>query len=447
MDSLAGQDPHSATRILGAYLRRAAARASRDGQPDPFAAGFLTEYTPAARDVISPCAAGAPATFVVEVLPFVLEIAAAKEASREAGGKASWAHPYLGTHDVGSLLIRGLDQALHALAASQPDTVGNALQQLMAINGPETNYVAARVHTVVDQPDEAVAWLLADDRFRQGTWDDVLWATRDMIKSVTPRCSDDSLESLLTALLDHYPSWERPRPDRRGLLGITQYRLLSAVDPTRRSDLVSRRLGEWDRKFGRDTPGVLTLSPSSAVGDVVSAISDTAAARMKDKHWLKALAVYAKPENNGPWSRRGGAFALSQTLGRQAEREPQRFARLILALNSSTPLVYFTAVLHAAAPSLDANVFAELCAHIYQRVGPSSIPEICRAIESNPTKTNQALVGLLEIFPKTRPPATATPRPMTSSPQGSTPAEDRSHVRLERCCGRESSTCPHLRRL
>ena len=398
LDSLAGQDPHSATRILGAYLRRAAVRASQDGQPDPFTAGFLSEYAPAARDVISPCADGAPATFVVEVLPFVLEIAAAKEAGRESGDKTSWAHPYLGTHDVGSLLIRGLDQALRALAASQPDTARRALQQLMAINGPETNYIVARVHTVIDQPDEAVAWLLADDRFRQGTWDDVLWATRDMIKSVTPGCSKDSLDSLVTALLGHFPSWERPRLDRRGLLGITQYRLLSAVDPTRRSDLVRRRLGEWERKFGKDAPGILTLSPSSAVGDAVSAISDAAAVRMKDKHWLKALAVYAKPENNGPWSRRGGAFALSQTLRRQAELDPQRFARLILALDSTTPLVYFTAVLHANAPSLDANVFAELGAHTYQCVGPSSIPEICRAIESNPTRTNQALVRLLDIF-------------------------------------------------
>ncbi|MEY2247252.1 NACHT domain-containing protein [Streptomyces sp. BF23-18] len=398
LDSLAAQDSRSATRILGAYLRRAAARASQDGQPDPFTAGLLTDYTPAARDVITPCADGAPATFVDEVLPFVLEIAATKEASREAGGKTSWAHPYLGSHDVGSLLIRGLDQALRALAASQPDTVRNALQQLMAINGPETNYIVARVHTVFDQPDEAVAWLLADNRLRQGTWDDVLWATRDMIKSVTPRCSNDSLNSLLTSLLAHYPCWERPRPDRRGLWGITQYRLLSAVDPTCHSDLVRRRLGEWDRKFGKDAPGILTASPSTAVSDVVSAIGDTAAARMKDKQWLKALAVYAKPENNGPWSSRGGALALSQTLGRQAEREPQRFARLVLALNRTAPLVYFTAVLHAVAPSLDANVFADLCAHTYQCVGPSSIPEICRAIESNPTRTNQGLVGLLDTF-------------------------------------------------
>ncbi|MEU3342560.1 NACHT domain-containing protein [Streptomyces sp. NPDC006668] len=398
--SLASDDPHSATRILGAYLRRSAVRASQAGQPDPFTAGLLTEYTPTARDVISPCADGAPATFVSEVLPFILKIAAAKEASTQAGGNTSWVHPYLGTHDVGSLLIRGLDQALRALAASQPDTVRNALQQLMAINGPETNYIVARVHTAVDHPDEAVAWLLADDRFRQGGWEDVLWATRDMVKSVTSRCSNDSLDCLLTALLDHYPSWERPRPDRRGLFGITQYRLLSAVDPTRRSDLVRRRLGEGDRKFGKDTPGVLTPSPPLEVGDVVAAIGDTAAARMKDKHWRKALAVYAEPQNNGPWSRRGGAFALSQTLGRQAEREPQRFARLVLALNSTAPLAYFTAVLHAVAPSLDANEFADLCAHTYQCVGPSSIPEICRAIESNHTKINQALVGLLDTFSK-----------------------------------------------
>ncbi|MGW6882654.1 hypothetical protein ACWGEU_20605 [Streptomyces goshikiensis] len=395
---LAEQDPHRATRILGAYLRRTAARASQDGQPDPFTAGFLTEYTPAARDVITPCVAGAPALFVVEVLPFILEIAAAKEGRRGAGGQPSWAHAYLGTHDVGSLLIRGLDKALCALAASQPGTVRNALQQLMAINGPETNHIVARAYTAVDQPDEAVTWLLADNSLRQGVWDDVLWATRDMIKSVTPRCSSDSLDSLITALLGHYPSWELPRPDHRRSFGITQYRLLSAVDPTRRTDLVRRRLGEWDRKFGRDAPGILTLSPSSEVGDVVSAIGDTAAARMKDSHWLKALAVYAKPENNGPWSTRGGAFALSQTLGRQAEREPQRFARLVLALDSTAPLVYFTAILHAVSPSMDPIGFAGLCTHIYQRVGPSSIPEICRAIETNHTKTSHALVGLLDTF-------------------------------------------------
>ncbi|MFJ2862591.1 hypothetical protein [Kitasatospora sp. NPDC087314] len=400
LQSLTSRDPQSATRILGAYLRRTAVRAAQDGHEDPFKAGLLTDYTPSARDAITPCAAGAPAAFVSEVLPFVLKIAAAKEARGKDTGQSPWAHMYLGAYDVGSLLIRGLEQALGALAASQPGIVDDALRQLMAINGPETNYIVARVHTTVDRTDEAVRWLLADDALRQGIWDAVLWATRDMIKFVSRRCSSATFNCLLTALLQLYPSWERRRPDHRGfglgLLGITQYRLLSAVDPTRLTDLARRRLGEWERKF--ETPGVLAPAPASEVRAVAPPISDEAGARMKDSHWLNALAIYAKPEHNEQWSTQGGAFELSQTLGRRAEREPQRFARIALTLDSASPLIYFAAILRAVAPSLDADHFTDLCVHVYQCVGPSSIPDICRTIDSNRTNTNQALVELLDRF-------------------------------------------------
>ncbi|MFR9800472.1 hypothetical protein ACL02U_31925 [Streptomyces sp. MS06] len=395
LQSLAQSHPENAARIMGAFLRRAAARASQDGHEDPFTARLLTNYPPSARDVIGQLSSSAPAVFVDEVLPFVLEFARTKAAGGGSGGRQRWARMYLGAYEIGSLLVRCLDEALRALAYAQPETVDEALQCLAAVDGPETNYIVSRLYTVVDRPDEAVQWLLADSCHRQSLWDEVTWSTRDMITSASSRCSAESLDRLLSSLLSFHPPWDTPGIHGHSRVGLTQYRLLSAVDPDRRTGHVRRRLGEWERKFGT---GVLTPMPTSYVRGVESPISDEAAARMKNAHWLRALAIYADPERSTHLGTAGGADELAQTLGRQAEREPQRFASLALQMNSDSPLVYFAAVLRAVSPRLDADCLAALCTHIYRACGPGSITELCRAIETNLANTDQNIVGLLGEF-------------------------------------------------
>lgn len=69
-------------------------------------------------------------------------------------------------------------------------------------------------------------------------------------------------------------------------------------------------------------------------------------------------------------------------------------------LDNDSPLIYFTAILRATSPHLDADCFATLCNRIHRSGGPSSIPDLCRAIESNLANTNQDLVGLLDEFSK-----------------------------------------------
>ncbi|MEU9914775.1 hypothetical protein [Streptomyces sp. NPDC051001] len=392
LQSLAQSDPQSATRILGAYLRRAVARASQGGHEDPFKAGLLTNYPPTAREVIGQLSSGAPAAFVHQVLPFVLDFAAAKSAN---GGQPLPTRMYLGAYEFGSLLVRGIDEALRALAHTNPEIVDATLPRLTVVNGPETNYIVSRLYTKVDRPDEAVEWLVADSCRRQSLWDEVTWASRDMIASVSARCSAESLNRLLTSLLSFHPAWDTPGIRGHSRVGLTQYRLLAAVDPNRGTDQVRRRLGEWERKFGTV---VLTPVPSTYIRGTESPISDAAATRMKDAHWLKALAIYAEPERNTHWSTRGGADELSQTLGRQAEREPQRFASLALKLDGNSPLTYFTTILRGASPFLDTDCFGALCAHIYRSCGPGTITELCRAIETNLANTDQNIVGLLEEF-------------------------------------------------
>lgn len=71
---LLDKDPVGAARVTGAFLRRGLSRAQADGMADPFESGHLDTHS-TADDIFHQITEHAPAEFLEEVLPFVVEVA------------------------------------------------------------------------------------------------------------------------------------------------------------------------------------------------------------------------------------------------------------------------------------------------------------------------------------------------------------------------------------
>lgn len=396
--SIAETDPVGTARIIGARLRRGSERARQDGCADPFVSGHIADTSQTASLIIDRVSGTAPSAFVREVLPVVAEIAASSSQTRgytPPGGR--WAHCHMGSYSVDSALITGLESALRALPTADPLAAADALHRLGNANLTELRLLTCRLHTVGHNANVAIDWLLSDENNLQLGWPgSSRWATRELIEAAARYCSEDELDRLTTALLHHYPVWERHRakgePSR---FGYSQYELLSALPVDRRSDAVRRRLDEWERKF----PGMRPTPPQGPIGGGVnSPISDAASDRMTDDQWLRALKKYAAPRTCKVWPLRGGAHELAHTLGRAAAQEPERFTALALRLVPESPAIYINTVLQQVAPHVDPERWTQLALHAHDTIGANAASAICQALSTAPDNYTPALRPLLDSY-------------------------------------------------
>jgi hypothetical protein len=253
---LKSDDPAAAARLIGAYLRRAHVRAQADGSADPFASGHLDAYSSSGgASTISEVAAAAPAEFVDQVLPFVHSVVgAAAELVRPDGHRASsrWWYRHVGDdHEIDDAVYGGVEKALRRLATLQPQETTVLIRPLADSEADELRFLACRTFAAAGSGDDAVDWLLSNERNLELGWaDSRRWASRELIETATRHCDDERLQALAQQLLDYYPAWEKSA-QRRHLYGRAQYELLSAIEPSRRSAEVTRRLGELERKFAK----------------------------------------------------------------------------------------------------------------------------------------------------------------------------------------------------
>jgi hypothetical protein len=107
-------DPAGAARLTGAHLRRGLARARADESADPFDSGHLDRNSPSAS-VIAEVAGKAPAAYLKEVLPFVVDVATG-DATQVDGRLPTgpWGLRTVGsTYGVDDSVFHGCLQALH----------------------------------------------------------------------------------------------------------------------------------------------------------------------------------------------------------------------------------------------------------------------------------------------------------------------------------------------
>jgi len=395
---LKADDPAGATRLIGAYLRRARARARLDGGSDPFSSGHLDEYSSGGGEsTIREVAAAAPTEFIDEVLPFVRSVVeAAGEVVRPDGRRASsrWSHRYVNGRGIDDALYGGVEEALRRLGAERPHETATLIRSIADSNAEELRFLVCRTFAAARSDNSAIDWLVSNDRnLRLGWADSPRWASRELIEVATRRCDDEHLEALAQRLLNYYPDWEKGA-DRRRIYGRAQYELLSAIQPSRRNVQVARRLGELERKFSNSPP----VGPQAVEAHFVGApIPDKAVDFLTDDDWLRAIRKYRSSETN--WSGDvpvGRANELANLLGTRAKVEPKRFARLALTFDTDTPAVYFDRVIDAVAGRVSAELLTELCCCARNAASQDVGRAICHAIEAVGADINDTLLRLVE---------------------------------------------------
>jgi len=395
--SLHQRDPAGAARVIGAYLRRHQARAEADGSNDPFASGHLPENEVSAAEIIGAVAKGAPRAFLDEVLPFLVRVTEAGARPGEPGAlraSARWGIRFAGPpFSIDSALFAAVEQALRSLACTTPAAALARARPLAESDIEELRFLACRTFAAVGSANEALSWLLADERnLRLGWFDSPRAASRELIAAATPHCSDGQLEALGKRLLDFYPPRELLVQNRH-LRGHAQYELLSAIEPSRRSPEVARRVGELERKFAGSPPN--SPQPVKA-SEVEPPISEAASHRMSDDDWLRAIARHNSDQTR--WDGDiafGGASELAQLLAQRSAEDPQRYARLALRFDADTPPVYFVRLIETVAGRIPVAELSQLCQHAHDIAGRSVRRSICFAVSRAGGNVDDVLAALL----------------------------------------------------
>jgi len=378
--SLKEKKPDWACEAIACYLDRWLNLAVTAQDPGLF--DFNSDTFPQSRfddSVLVEAAQAAPEAFVQHILPFmlrVLELTARREGKLPWIDSVWWFKSYGGGYNTEHQLLQCMEKALSSFAVKCPERFSVlASQQLYDSMFETIQYLLVHAYTA-NAPkfaDEAAAYLCENPiRLRTGYSGSgngnihaaPHWATRQLLIAITPHCSEANLARLEDLLLNYYDRWEiYPNSDRNylraclKLYGYEQFVLLDAIEPSRRSALVNRRLQEWRRKFR--AIGLLDASeeikpPRAIEADFIdSPVPRQIVDRLSNAQWLKAIAHYRSDERsswferNGKWV--GNARELASLLENQVKKQPSRFAVLAQQFPNDTNPCYFDAVLRGVA--------------------------------------------------------------------------------------------------
>lgn len=391
------RDPAGTARVIGAYLRRHQARALAARSNDPFESGHLPGNEVSAAEIITAVAKDAPQAFLSEVLPFLVQVIDANARAVESDRLRTcarwgirWAGKPLAIDDA---LFAGAEQALRSSATTDSDAALVLARPLAESDIEELRFLACRTYAAAGLPDEALNWLLTDDRNLHLGWaDSPRAASRELIAAATTQGSDRQLEALSSRLLNFYPPRELTAKNRHAR-GRAQYELLSAIEPSRRSPEVARRVAELQRKF----PDAPPAAPQPIrVAPVGSPIPEAASHHMSDQDWLRAIARHSSDQTS--WvgdTAIGGADELAQLLAQRAAEDPQRYVQLALRFDAATRPVYFSRLIETVAGKIPAARLSQLCQYAHGTAGRPVRRSICFAVLRTGGDIDDTLATLL----------------------------------------------------
>ena len=388
---LVEDDPEGAAQVSGAFLRRGLQRARAEGSDDPFASEHLSTHSPS-ESLLEEIAEKAPRRFVDEILPFVIDVAQAGQQvldDRLPSG-SRWGHRWRDTaYTVDDAVFIAIEEALVRLAVSNPEFALAAIAPLRIAESGELRFLACRTLTALNDPDDAITWLIGDLRNLVLGWaDDPRWASRELILAHSARCADELYARLEAEILEHRSGLERRA------IGYGQFVLLSGLDRARMSEAGQRRLAELERRF-EGPPSEPRPVMAAFVG---SPIPEAATGKMSDDNWLTALRKHASDETNWKGDAPvGGATQLAQVLEQRAKEQPDRFARLALQFDAAVPATAGSHALRGVHAGIELDLLTEICEHLAALYDEDVGREICSAVEAA-VDVNERLVALLAKY-------------------------------------------------
>lgn len=352
--------PEWGCELVGAYLRNRMHAAEHAGVQNPFDwRGGVVPRELHVHELVVDSAKRAPAAFFEFVWPPMLELIerTAQDPNEDLlddrlvqdavwhGGRLS-----SGGDGMDDDLLEAAEAAARKLAVVMPDRFA-ALLNAHAHTRYETVCAVLFAGCAADAAsfaDGAGRFILADlRRLNVGRAFEDHWGTRELLAAITPHVSKELHRQLEQTVLGYATAWERSKHGLRDR-GYAQFTLLDAMAPGRRSDAARRRLTEWQRKFGVAEPE----PPSGVQGGIVgSPIPPEATRRMRDEHWLGAVARYRTMDSDRRDFLKGGAHQLSQELEARTKEDPVRFIGLAELMADDTHPYYFDAILRGVAGS------------------------------------------------------------------------------------------------
>ncbi len=337
--------------------------------------------------VLLELAEGAPDTLVEELLGPLLRILESA-ANRDSGppyGDRVWLGGFHGwSHWRPEVMLLALVTALKETASSAPELYRTSLASLRTSDFQTAHGVLLRALSVGGADAKSIAVdYLTEIWTRWGLWfgSQALWDCRLLLQPLGPDLEVADVARLEPWILDYWERWEPWYPanesDRsasrrqlaqrhRSELGIRQLTLLCALPDSKLSATGRRRLGELQRK-GRSMGWTLEAPWGIRGGTVISPVPQEATARMNDTQWLSAIRRYSDHSEEQWHADRilGGPRQLAGTLEERTKAQPQRFARLLLALPQDANEAYYEAIVRALK---DGALPLDLLAHVAERV-------------------------------------------------------------------------------
>ena len=381
--------PSWGCEAVGHYLNRRRRLSLKAGQPNPFdyKEGAIAD-SQFAENTLKELAGNAPESFVREVMPF-MQAVIEDCASQERGGlrkDSVWSlRIFQDEFGIDAALLSAMEMALSELAAEHTNIYRSVIEPIRESPFETIQYLLIR-SLAANGPalaDEGVGHLCkSPERFKIGYSSNSHWASRQLIESISPHCSDQKLRQLEKLLLEYFPDWEKGVWGRKQF-GYAQFTLLSGIIETRRSERIRKRLEEWRRKFGQQEP----KSPEPMEAQLAQPpIPEDAAEKMSDEQWLSAIRHHDTDERDftrdGHYI--GGALELSRFLEKRVKNEPRRFAELALQFPDHANPLYFEAVLRGIIDTnLDIETIVRVCERCHRIEDRSLGRYICDPIASS----------------------------------------------------------------
>ena len=389
LHSLQSSHPSWGCEVVGHYFRRRRRLSLNAGQPNPFDDnGGTIAHSQFAKSTLEELASNASESFVREVMPF-MQAVIEDCASQERGGLLQdpiWSFRiFQSGYSIQDALLNAMEVALSKLAILHTAIYRSVIEPLRDSPFETIQYLLIR-SLASNGPlfaDEGVDHLCKrPERLEIGYLSDPHWASRQLIESISPHCSDEKLAQLEILLLGYYSDWERSNPSKNQF-GHAQFTLLSGITSTRCSKGVSNRLDELRRKFEQQEP---TPPMPTEAQWAQPPVPEDAAAKMSDEQWLSAIRKYDTDDHKFTQDDLyvGGALELSRVLEDRVKREPGRFAELILKFPDHANQFYFEAVLRGISDTdLDINTIVRVAERCHRIEGRPLGRYICDPIASS----------------------------------------------------------------
>ena len=387
--------PEWACEAIGAYFNRSLELSCTLGISNPLhwqseILGSDTEY----EEILTKVAKKSPKLFIDNTLALLLHILKAieKETVDSFDSDPLWLYQCYGYgHSLLDCLLDSIKLALCSLAETNPDRCAKIVRQLNNDDFPTIQYLLnniyiANTNIFFSQAYQYICYELSStERTSYGITDTEI---KQLVQNITSRCSKKELRHIENLILNYYPSWEKGvNSNYRKNFGYSQFILLNAIDLSRRSNNVNRRIQELTRKFGKLRENTSCFSSRTTIAvDTPSPVPESALEKMTDEQWIKAIIKYSYMQ--APFKKDGHLISISafiQSVGDQAKKEPIRFASLIYQLPNNINFLFFDSILRGIGETevqIDAMIVFDVCKYCHQLPEKPCGRNICYLVDN-----------------------------------------------------------------